>query len=667
MGVQRCKKNLRKIYEYCKINANLAFTGRIILVYQGRMNKLQSGKGGFIVKKNKIVKRVFAIVLTMCMLLTVMPADAKADVAGVADPILYQVRNGSDVRFITYVDDYKLYSSVSFTLTIDGKVSTPLECTTAYAGIYAEGDICRAIDIYDAEGYFVAFTVNEYIYSYGGKEVTVTATYTTLTGDSFAEERTVVIGEKQYTSGNLTYANAYDWSSGAYQKNIFVYASATETATPLNLVGQAAGVFGWQNGLVLEYNEAKGTWKVVVSDLDSGDGANAAEAQTLGAGRMIIIFHNDIANYLADSYTFFMEKAVLGAEFYLSVDVSILQAVSGNISSKNVYLSSRPIEEDTTEPEEPSEPGDTTEPEDPVVGTIGSTIKEYTSENSVTASSGDTDGLSAVLYAPSGATGISTYLNLGAIHTTLYTSETTLNLQSFGAGIASDKDVDNAYNYLCMNSTNWSGDYGLIKRLGDADWEIVTSEYYYNTWRWNAYSYAESSGVTVSYDSDYVYWKWNVMDGRDALYIKNSEYIDDLQMNLITSNGTATFSICIDGKIVFSMSDTATFSNLKLGRAASLTNSSAASGSSNYLNHIGSTLNGKGPSKMTNVQFYDSYYYTSRGNSQLTLSTGSLWLYPNRSSNAGYKVNAEGDPIVTCEEVYLTDGRIMDIINIENY
>ena len=70
---------------------------------------------------------------------------------------------------------------------------------------------------------------------------------------------------------------------------------------------------------------------------------------------------------------------------------------------------------------------------------------------------------------------------------------------------------------------------------------------------------------------------------------------------------------------------------------------------------------------MTNVQYYDTYYYTSRGSSQLTLSVGTLWLYPNRSSNAGYKVNAEGDPIVTCEEVYLTDGRIMDIINIKNY
>ena len=615
-------------------------------------------------KKNGVGKRVLAILLMLCMMLTIMPANVKADAIGDVDEeevVLYQIKDNADVRFVAYVDDYKAYSSVSFTLTIDGKVSKPLECTIAYSGIYAAGGICKAIDIYGADGYFTTFTVNDYISYYGGQEVTVTATYTTVTGETLVVERSVVIGEKQIISGDLTYANAYDWSANSYQKQIYVYASATETATPATINGQAVGFMGWFSGIVFEYNETNGTWKVV--SVNWGDGTNEAESTTLGDGRLIVMFHNDVVNGQPENYNFFKEKAVVGAEFYLSEDISILQSVSGSLS--NVYLSLKPILKDETDSDDTTEPENPEEPEDPVVGTVESTIKEYTSENSVTASSGDVDGLSAVLYAPSSATGISTHLNLGAIHTTLYTNETALKLQSLGGGTAMNKDVDNAYNYLCMNSSKWSGDFGLTKRLGDADWEIVTSEYYNGTWRWNAYSW--SSDVTTSYDLDYVYWKWNVLDGREGLYIKNSEYIGDLQMSLISSNGTLTYTLSIDGKTIFTVSDTGTISNAKFGRAASLTNSSATGDSSNYLDFIGSTLNGKGSSQMTNVQYYDTYYHTSRGSSQLTLSAGTLWLYPNRSSNAGYKVNAEGDPIVTCEEVYLTDGRIMDIINIKNY
>jgi hypothetical protein len=137
---------------------------------------------------------------------------------------------------------------------------------------------------------------------------------------------------------------------------------------------------------------------------------------------MIVIFHNGIADNQAETYEFFMNHMEVGAEFVLTGNFAAIQSVTG----------------------------------------------------SCTASSGDTDGLSAVLYAPSTATGISTYLNLGAVHTTLYTAPTSLALQNMGSGIANDKDIDNAYLSLCMNSTNWSGDYGVIKRLGDKDWEIVT-------------------------------------------------------------------------------------------------------------------------------------------------------------------------------------------------
>ena len=450
----------------------------------------------------------------------------------------------------------------------------------------------------------------------------------------------------------LTYANAYAWTdSDPLANHIYVYASSSATATAASINGQT--FLGSLYGIVLEYNSTSGKWTVVATDFDVSDGVNTAESATLGSNRIAIIFHRYAEDGVPNSYEFLVENAYVGTEFYINRSISILQGVSGAIN--NTIISLTPIEEETTE-----------EPEDPVVGNVSSTITSYNSTGSCTASSGDTDGLSAVLYAPSNATGISTFLNLGAVHTTLYTNEEALAKQSIGSGTTTDKDVDNAYLYLCMNSTNWSGDYGLIKRLGDADWEIVTSDYYYNTWRWNAYSW--STDVTTSYDLDYVYWKYNVMDGRTALYIKNSEYVDDLQMNMIISNGTLTFSINIDGKQVFSVSDTATFSNLKLGRAASVTNSNTTSyGSSNYLYQIASSAAGKTPTEVTNVQFYDSYYYTSTGYNKLTISAGTLWLYPNRSSNAGYTSNKSGSPIVTCQEVYLDDGRIMDIINIQNY
>ena len=160
------------------------------------------------------------------------------------------------------------------------------------------------------------------------------------------------------------------------------------------------------------------------------------------------------------------------------------------------------------------------------------------------------------------------------------------------------------------------------------------------------------------------------MDGRESLYIKDSANVGDLQMNLINSGSTITFSIVIGTKTVFSMSDSTTISSLVLGRAASLTNSNTTSyGSSNYLKQIASSYMGKTPAEMTNVQFYDTYYYTSSGYGQLTVNTSNaaLWLYPNSSSNAGYTSNKNGDPIVTCETVTLSDGRYMDIIDIENY
>ncbi len=473
------------------------------------------------------------------------------------------------------------------------------------------------------------------------------------------EDDTTTPSDPEYdnlTTGNLTYVNGFDWSELSYQNNIYAFASTDASATPAEIIGQEVGFLSWWNGIVLEYNETNDTWEVVDVDFKV-DGVNTAETATLGENRLVVIFHDEAAIGQTDSYNFFKYHTAVGEEFTLTGDITVLQAIYGKLSNVSLSTPGAQSGDDDTS-------GGTS------IGTIESTIGTYTSNSSPTASSGDTDGLSCVLYAPqSNTTGISTHLNLGAVDTTLYTSSDALIKQTVGSGIATDKDVDNAYLYLCLNSTNWSGDFGVIKRLNDEDWEIVTSEYYYSTWRWNAYAYPSTSGVTVYYNSDYVYSKWNTMDGINSYYINNSETITDLQMNLIYSGGTLTYSLLIDGVTIFSVSDTGTISNGKYGRAASVTNSgdAASSASANYLYQISSTLLGRTPAAVENIQFYDTYYYTSSGAKTLNINTGSLWLYPNRSSSAGYLTNTDGDPIVTCQEVMLTDGRIMDIINIKNY
>jgi hypothetical protein len=112
---------------------------------------------------------------------------------GVKEGLLYQKRDNSDVRLIAYVDDLTAYSSVSFTLTINGRESKALECTTAYAGLYSNGVLKTTKDIYGEDGYFVTYTINDYIEAFGGQEVTITATYTTVTGETITDVRTVTI------------------------------------------------------------------------------------------------------------------------------------------------------------------------------------------------------------------------------------------------------------------------------------------------------------------------------------------------------------------------------------------------------------------------------------------------------------------------------------------
>lgn len=111
----------------------------------------------------------------------------------VDEKICYQVRNDSDVRLIGYVDDLTKYSSVSFTLTFNGKTSKPLVCTTAYSGLYANGELKTTEDIYGTEGHFVTFVINDYLKAARGQKVFITITYTNLNGEEHTEGREITI------------------------------------------------------------------------------------------------------------------------------------------------------------------------------------------------------------------------------------------------------------------------------------------------------------------------------------------------------------------------------------------------------------------------------------------------------------------------------------------
>ena len=99
---------------------------------------------------------------------------------------------GTDVRLISYVEDLKKYTSVSFTVTIDGKQSKELVCTTAYSGLYASGKLYNTEDIYGKDGYFVAFTIENFD-AYLGKEIIITTTHTNVDGTKTISSRTIVM------------------------------------------------------------------------------------------------------------------------------------------------------------------------------------------------------------------------------------------------------------------------------------------------------------------------------------------------------------------------------------------------------------------------------------------------------------------------------------------
>ena len=111
-------------------------------------------------------------------------------------PIRYQTRYDKDIRLIAYVEELSAYTEVTFKLTIEGQDSKELVCNTAYSGLYANEKLVTTEEIFGEKGYFVTFTINNYLTSqYAGKTVTITATYKLADGTKDVKTRTVTIGE----------------------------------------------------------------------------------------------------------------------------------------------------------------------------------------------------------------------------------------------------------------------------------------------------------------------------------------------------------------------------------------------------------------------------------------------------------------------------------------
>ena len=123
------------------------------------------------------------------------------------------------------------------------------------------------------------------------------------------------------TQGNITAANYYDYTFSPY-RDIIVWASDDSTATLLSITGQPAGTFAWFYNFVLEYDEAKGAWVVTKADMTMTDSANQSESETLGKGKMVVMFHDLVTKEQQASYDFFINNVEVGKEFYLTVDPS---------------------------------------------------------------------------------------------------------------------------------------------------------------------------------------------------------------------------------------------------------------------------------------------------------------------------------------------------------
>lgn len=150
------------------------------------------------------------------------------------------------------------------------------------------------------------------------------------------------------TQGVITCANMYDWNFGSYN-DVIAFISLDDTQTVGTLTGQAdETVFGWFYNALLEYDAAKGAWVVTKADLEQ-DGVNANHNTTLGEGKMVIMFHDNLAKSKQAELDFYKANLVDGKELYLGVDPSVLYDVYDYV--EGAFLSTVPVEVEAPEAE----------------------------------------------------------------------------------------------------------------------------------------------------------------------------------------------------------------------------------------------------------------------------------------------------------------------------
>ena len=150
------------------------------------------------------------------------------------------------------------------------------------------------------------------------------------------------------TQGVITCANMYDWNFGSYN-DVIAFISLDDTQTVGTLTGQAdETVFGWFYNALLEYDAAKGAWVVTKADLEQ-DGVNANHNTTLGEGKMVIMFHDNLAKSKQAELDFYKANLVDGKELYLGVDPSVLYDIYDYV--EGAFLSTVPVEVEAPEAE----------------------------------------------------------------------------------------------------------------------------------------------------------------------------------------------------------------------------------------------------------------------------------------------------------------------------
>ena len=150
------------------------------------------------------------------------------------------------------------------------------------------------------------------------------------------------------TQGVITCANMYDWNFGSYN-DVIAFISLDDTQTVGTLTGQAdETVFGWFYNALLEYDAAKGAWVVTKADLEK-DGVNANHNTTLGEGKMVIMFHDNLTKSKQADFDFYLANLVDGKELYLGVDPSVMYDVYDYV--EGAFLSTVPVEVEAPEAE----------------------------------------------------------------------------------------------------------------------------------------------------------------------------------------------------------------------------------------------------------------------------------------------------------------------------